>query len=104
MRACRPCGSAATSCLIHAVAMSGAAVGLIEGDELNKVLVAERRAEPVAVLAFAAGDDRLVHQVVAEDGRASCTRPATASQKRACAAQRSFSASLSYQAGTSSLW
>ena len=33
-----------------------------------------------------------------------CTRPATACQKRACTSQRSFSESLSYQAGTSFLW
>src|SRR5262249_60503456 len=46
------------------------ATGLVERNYLDEVLVPERRPEPIAGLPLAAGDDRLVHQVVTEHGRA----------------------------------
>src|SRR5207253_459768 len=42
---------------------------LIQRDDLDEVLAAERWAEPVTVLAFTAWHYWLVHQVVTEDGR-----------------------------------
>src|SRR5215471_16453229 len=44
----------------------GAAM-LIEVDELDEVLSAKRRCQPIAVLAFSPGDDRLIHQVITKD-------------------------------------
>ena len=62
---------AATRCLTHWRAMSGRG-RFCWSRVMNwtKCLPPKAWPEPVAVLAFAARHDRLVHQVVAEDGRA----------------------------------
>src|ERR1700752_3877668 len=40
------------------------ALGLVQGDDLDKVLTGEGRPQPVTVFALASRDDRLVHQVI----------------------------------------
>ena len=84
-------------------AISGRAGLLVQRDELDEVLSAESGAQPVAVLVAAAGNDRLVHQVVAEDRGAAGGTARHRLPERAWTAQRR-SVERVVPGGTSCLW